>query len=881
MLKYYALEKIKNSGEKIFRIFIVSTCVWICALSFPDTIDTPLMTDKLIQSVYYGGRKTSTISYDNLKKKGNSTYLNLEKELDIIENYYANYINQLERETKIADPDDDFFIITDNELEESSNELRGLLKFKNETNKNNPNEDKAIFVKTLYTLYGNRTIFNLDLEDLEKMVNLTILTDGQAVIFWESLLKYKTDRLKSIHGRAQNEIDYEYYLFNIMPLKATGLLFFTFFIFLFHQKIQSAVIKNFFVYNLLCIFLTFYLLDNLFSLKYYISSFVMFIQFGFTVKYLLDSILSNFGFNKDDYDIFQTIRKTKTVLQFSLKLCVFSITTLVIGLFTFYRFQYILNYILFYLCLVQQITLIAFFFQYEAPPIFQPLKNFIFVFCGLGNFLLTTFHRQISRFSANSIMKEKADSFYIISECFSFVCISYLYDYLYTQVNQFSHLFCERGKENDELSDKISNLVKNFKKQQKRFTSSEDGLWIVLLLIGFIFSFVGLVRCEYLTFIFSLHYFKMVLKVFGRLFKIKLLRCVYCYLLFLFLLINNFVTQKNDNTLFESCSFTSTTSINFIKFLAKMIGIVYIIIIIFVNFEFVYMISNPVSDYTEISEQAAEQLLKKVEISASGNYTLDKRKKKRLRTIEIQVVKEDKTKFNLRNIVYVHFDLFTNYSTICLIFYIIKEIEKNYFVIAAYSLILLILLIRIYFIINEFRNDYEFLYAFFMSYLMGIRLITINRNYPPLYTVSCFYMFFLTIFYCAVQRRKIIVTLSLIFHLFSACMFLNSNFFFFLILAIIILPWSFKNSAEEKRDINNNGQASFLNFFIPALIMLCFQLYGFKNVLTNFHSFNESLILFLKGFDLFGLVQSILQGNMINEYSIVGQIYDHIANLLK
>lgn len=689
MQKHFIVKQIKLIGERILRLFIVSIALWICAYALPDVMESPYISDKLIQSVYYGGRKMNKVSYDDLRKKPNDTeeseLLNgVVNDIGLIENYYSNYINKL-GETNAHTREEGSSSRGDTNTSHSQ-----ITNTASSKNVRTEMDERRQFSSNLYSLYGNRTIFNMDLVDLEKMVRSAILTDSQAVIFWESLLQMKTDRARIIFGKAQNEVDTEFYLFNFLALKATGLILMTITIFLITHKIQVYAIRNFFLYNLICTIMTYYIMESLYIWKYFIASSIMFIQFGFCIKYMFDSLISAFGLNKEDYDIFSNIAKTKTVSQFVIKLLLSLITTLIVGYFSLVRFKYFANYILFYVCLIQMMYLVSFYLQYEAPVIFQPFKHFILILLGIVNFLLTNFHKKITRFGYTSVQKDQNDSFYIVSETFSFICISYLYEYLLSQATHIAHLFAERSEQNDESSKKIT-LSANIQREHQKNLSFDDCLWIIIFTFGVFTALVGVAKARYLTFVFSLQYFKIILKVFGSLYKVKVLRCVLGLIIFFLVLSNHILSNKSDIALFDACSITNSTTIVFIKFVVRMAGLVFIILTIISNFEFIVIMNDKKNEYDENGEEVNEHIIRKVEVSA----TYEKKKKRRVKTIEIQIVKEDTTPFSFLNLLYIQFDLYTNYASICLVFFIIKDIEKNYFINLFYAILVGILIIRV------------------------------------------------------------------------------------------------------------------------------------------------------------------------------------------
>lgn len=174
------------------------------------------------------------------------------------------------------------------------------------------------------------------------------------------------------------------------------------------------------------------------------------------------------------------------------------------------------------------------------------------------------------------------------------------------------------------------------------------------------------------------------------------------------------------------------------------------------------------------------------------------------------------------------------------------------------------------FFINDFKNDTEYLYAYSIAFFVGIRLITHTLSLKTSFVLSCIYMFILIIMYCLNTRRRIFFTILIIFHLYSACIFLNSNFVFILIILLITVPL-FLVKGE-----NNKLNCSVISIFFPLFLSIVVQIYGFKNVLRNLISLN----LFVKqniNFDLFGFAQNIVHGEYINELEIIGYIINFVS----
>lgn len=176
-----------------------------------------------------------------------------------------------------------------------------------------------------------------------------------------------------------------------------------------------------------------------------------------------------------------------------------------------------------------------------------------------------------------------------------------------------------------------------------------------------------------------------------------------------------------------------------------------------------------------------------------------------------------------------------------------------------------------YFVSSEFKNDFEYLYSFTLTFILGIRLLSITKGITGLYIGSSVYLFLLIILYCLVDRRKIFVTLMIVVHLLSACIHLQSNFLFVLMIIVLFLPLTI--SINE-----NRMKFSFFSFFIPISFISFCQIYGFKNIfgilLTIDEHFKETFM-----FDFLGFIQYIVQGKWLNEFNIISKILFNLSKI--
>ncbi len=420
-------------------------------------------------------------------------------------------------------------------------------------------DNKKFFEFNLKSLYGNSTIFNFNIEDLENLIKNNYLTDGQAVLLWETLAIKKTDRLKNLNIQIGIEASEIF----MIPIKKIILFIInTAFCTLVYNLLISYNSKekdySSYLVNIIVIGLSLYSTEFLYYWRYYLASSEMLLLFIFALKIFCESIYNKLGFVVEDYNIFNNYSKTKNATQFILKILLLFSCTLFLGIFTFTKFPHLYNYILFYYCIHQILNLVSVYFQYEMPAIFQPFRHFTMLCFGFLNFLILNFHNE-NYFSCEFISFRRSDSFYLIGDIYTIFCFSFFYDFLFTQANNISNLFFERNLDNEKINSHISVIMKE-QKQMKRDFTAEDSLWILGFLVGFLFQYVGLNSNKYLIFYFSLYYFKNIISIFGRVYNIKCLRLIYNSFLFVFLSTNHIISSKNDDILFQ-------VKINFHKFL--------------------------------------------------------------------------------------------------------------------------------------------------------------------------------------------------------------------------------------------------------------------------------------------------------------------------
>ena len=169
----------KNKEERNIFQFLVNDCFFHPSNSFNKT---RLNNNDTFQLVLF----LITIIKNTLKHIYNITLFNLRRlnySLNFLEFIFFIFLflitfiySEIIDEDAFTESMDTIDIISDYKYEYKQNEKIG---------------------KNIYQSYGNNTIFKLYLEDLEKMVNSSIISERQAKLLWHILLNNKVEYCKN------------------------------------------------------------------------------------------------------------------------------------------------------------------------------------------------------------------------------------------------------------------------------------------------------------------------------------------------------------------------------------------------------------------------------------------------------------------------------------------------------------------------------------------------------------------------------------------------------------------------------------------------------------------------------------------------------------
>jgi len=204
--KMFIILNLYSKYFKCFYFFIYFILLSFCYSNLQHTNGE--ITNQILYTLYYPNMQTVHILYESLKANNKS----------FDENKFpdSNYFNK------------------DKEIE--------LSKF---------NEIKK-FHEYLYEIYGNKSVFMVNLKDLKSFVDHNLINESQAYILWDNVLKNKESRMEvKLNNKNYKKIFKEVYVLNFIPIKTVILSFLCMLIlYLFIWKTIASKIRFSIFFNL-------------------------------------------------------------------------------------------------------------------------------------------------------------------------------------------------------------------------------------------------------------------------------------------------------------------------------------------------------------------------------------------------------------------------------------------------------------------------------------------------------------------------------------------------------------------------------------------------------------------------------------------------------
>ena len=509
-------------------------------------------------------------------------------------------------------------------------------------------------------------------------------------------------------------------------------------------------IKDSFIFNVVCISITFNILYILYRLEFFFSSNFFFIIIMYNNKCLIESVYINLKYQRKDFEIFSTSLIAFNFLQFCLKTIILLNLTIISGILSIFFFRTWINYILFYICLFTLIVFFANCLESITPYIFKPIKNLIIFFLGIFNLLfskllLNIFINKIS-FLRNIFMdildkKEKVDCLYLISDLFTIFCFGYIRGYLEFQIEGL--LLIDELTDNKELRD-LSDL-KELKEERDKFLFKKNLIlekiiiWPTMYILSFLFCLLEIFIKEKVCLFMSIYLVKILITYHSNIFNIKNSKFLFSAFSAIFLVFNIEFSCCEENIYIINLLY-SYTSIDksFIRIALKIfISLVIYYFIITINFNIAMVIE-------EKNKLENSSIMKRIQSEAFdeiiNSSKLEKKEYKIISTI-----------FNFSSIAS---DLILNHFLICLLIAIYQYYEDSFVIKLINALTIAIICITKIIYLKDITNNYYYYFSNYIWLMISLRLIFLCRNEFSIILCICHTNLQVFIYYFYINRKN-------------------------------------------------------------------------------------------------------------------------------
>ena len=588
--------------------------------------------------------------------------------------------------------------------------------------------------------------------------------------------------------------------------------------------------KGFFILYFICILISYNLMNILYQNDYVLASNFIYIFLIYTNKKLIDSLYLILKFKRKDFEIFTTNLIAINSKQFLLKFILLVYLTILSSIFSILLYRSWLNYIIYYLCLLNVLSFLGNCIELIAPYYLKPIKSFILFFVGSINFYLSKLVLKYFIFEDNNdnnenninfdINKFKYDSFYLINDFFSLFCLNYINKYIDYQLKLLSI------KNNDK---KIINICYN--------------LIFFFLFFSVSIAYLGIYENEFIPIFISLYMIKDAMNYILKFFNYKRYLIMNYLILCYYLLFIPRIFKINDYYLV--CSFLSLTNLNkeIFLFSMKLILLLYL---------FNYIIKIHFILYDNIKSYKERQN------NNNNNY-------------------------NEQNNYFFIYEIFLQFLLNCLINILYLYFETNLIIRFIYTILAIFLhLIKIY-SINEFKENnnnnngsiIKYNFYIFIWIISSLRLIEIsNKNFSLTYIVNHLNIILIINFYILNEKNKniptkfiIILSLLIFYYRLKSCIFI------IYILDIIIGSILKLNYKCSIKDIKNFWNIKEYNKLILILFLsLAFYLLIQIIIISKVWNYNFELNLYLEHFNNENDINKNNDIKEIIEFAIISKI---------
>ena len=389
------------------------------------------------------------------------------------------------------------------------------------------------------SLFSTKSKLILEASDLEYFVYSSILTYKESIMFFESLIEIQKTKFEKKLNDLNGNLNPEIYHLKLFPLKSLLCLFLVILL----TAIIFRIAKLNFVMCFMCTIFSYCMSDFLYKNGYYNISSIFLGNIPFCFLQILYKFLRYYGINQEDYDVLHD--NIKSTSQFTLKLIILLILSIIFGLFTFLKYRTFLNYLVFYFGIVKILVLTTSHLSTYASNIFQPLYNLILFFVGLFNFIFTNFHYKIKRFSKEGLNPDSNslnnfDNFYLVSQGFSLFAFTHLQEFLFAHTSNISDFLIQKYTNVQNFSKNFEKLKLDYREQFKYF-SLNDSMWLIVFSFGIIILITAIYNNQYSTFLLGLYYLQITLSIFNKVFKFNVVGTVFSFFIFFNIMMNEIV----------------------------------------------------------------------------------------------------------------------------------------------------------------------------------------------------------------------------------------------------------------------------------------------------------------------------------------------------
>ena len=754
----------------VLLIFMLFTFVF----SLDNNSDIPI---NLIISAYFPKKSITRISYDMLLEKENEN-----KVLNINYDEYQNLYDSFNDDNKSEE------CIPLNKINSINRENHNCGK---SINKNKKNDDSSLG------------------ETYSKMKK-----PKSILLNWSSMIGHK---------------HLNFFLFYNETFKKTIILVLSFlYFYLFIKFTIYSKIKDSFVFNALCIIITFNILYILYQFEFFFSSNFFFILLMYNNKCLIESLYINLNFYRKDFEIFSTSLIAFNFLQFCLKTIILLNLIVFSGFLSIFFFRFWLNYVLFYICLFTYAVFLANCLESMTFSFLKPIKNLLIFSLGIWNLLFSKlflnfiinkipFLRQL--YSDISNMEEKTDSLYFISDLFTLFCFDYIRGFLDFQIE--SILLIDHFIENSEKEDKIS--LNNKEIMEKVI------IWPLLFLICLLFCILEIYIKEKICLFMSIYLAKILISYYSNVYDVQNCKFLFYVFSFIYLVINiEFSCCEENNYIINLFYLYTRIDKSTVKSLLKM----------FISFLIYYFIITVNFNITMVSEEK----------SKLDNNTLMKRIQNEIDDKIIyneKIEKKDSELFSfLYNCIGINIDLFCNYFLICLLIAIYQYYEESIIVKIVNALTIAILCISKTIYLKNITNPLIYYFSNYIWLLISLRLIFLCYIEFSIIFCLCHINLQVFIYYFYITKKNnsllnILFLLTVIikcWQIYSLFLIINTIFIVFAVAANFIYNnFNYLNEEDnnkEKEQKYNNENFGIINiyislsflFFIPVIVFFIIYL---------------------------------------------------------